>query len=179
MVSALMKAKTVPIDAPYKRDECAALRRCGRDKAQYGREEDILMRSLCLSVVAVCEMKFLQRLGGASVHADLACIQLKPQDASTALAWRRGRRSPRRDDMRHLAKGMLMLASTRVNTVLGVTVVSVLKFQEEGLDLDADGLTCVEVSQATKTDMVYTKWMGDLSCLGLNWPPARYCVPNS
>ena len=39
-------------------------------------------------------------------------------------------------------------------------------------ELDVDGLTCVEASQATKTDMVYTEWTGDLSCLGLNRPTA-------
>ena len=44
---------------------------------------------------------------------------------------------------------------------MGVTVVTVLKFSGRG-NLDVDGLTGVEASQATKTDTVYTKWTGDL-----------------
>lgn len=90
------------------------------------------MRSLSLSVVEVCETKFLHRLG--DVHADFICVQLKPQDGwptpVPALAWKRGKR---RDGVRHPVNACLR--RRRLALSIGVTVVKPGPefFQEEGI----------------------------------------------
>ena len=98
----------MPIDAPYRRASATSEpipRRCGRIKLNTAARNiaGITMRSLCLSVVAVCGMTFVQRLG--DVHADLVCVQLKPQDGRPtpvpALVRRRGKG---RDDVKHPVK---------------------------------------------------------------------------
>ena len=118
------------------------------------------MYLLCLSIIAVCGMEFLQRLG--DVHADLVCVQLKPQDGHPtpvpALVRQRGKR---RDEARHPVK--VSLRRRRLALSTGVTVIRVRNFSRKR-ELDVDQLTYVEASHATKMDSVYTEWTGDLSC---------------